>query len=56
MVSHSALNIGTLRRALGHDEQTQQQHLRFFHDSFGLFELKLLFVCQICHVNCESEN
>ena len=22
---------------------------------FGLFDLKLLFVCQICHVNCETE-
>ena len=24
--------------------------------SFGLFDLILLFVCQICHVNCETEN
>ena len=23
---------------------------------FGLFDLKLLFVCQIFHVNCETEN
>ena len=23
---------------------------------FGLFNLKLLFVCQICHVNCKTEN
>ena len=23
---------------------------------FGLFGLILLFVCQICHVNCETEN
>ena len=23
---------------------------------FGLFDLILLFVCQICHVNCETEN
>ena len=23
---------------------------------FGLFDLKLLFACQICHVNCETEN
>ena len=23
---------------------------------FGLFDLILLFVCQICHVNCEAEN
>ena len=23
---------------------------------FGLFDLILLLVCQICHVNCETEN
>ena len=23
---------------------------------FGLFDSILLFVCQICHVNCETEN
>ena len=23
---------------------------------FGLFDLRLLFVSQICHVNCETEN
>ena len=22
---------------------------------FGLFDWKLLFVCQICHVNCEKQ-
>ena len=22
---------------------------------FGLFDLILLFVCEICHVNCETE-
>ena len=28
----------------------------FFMILFGLFDLILLFVCQICHVNCETEN
>ena len=28
----------------------------FFMNLFGLFDLILLFVCQICHVNCETEN
>ena len=28
----------------------------FFIILFGLFDLILLFVCQICHVNCETEN
>ena len=28
----------------------------FFMILFGLFYLILLFVCQICHVNCETEN
>ena len=27
-----------------------------FMIQFGLFDLILLFVCQICHVNCEAEN
>ena len=27
----------------------------FFMILFGLFDLILLFVCQICHVNCETE-
>ena len=28
----------------------------FFMILFGLFNSILLFVCQICHVNCETEN
>ena len=28
----------------------------FFMIIFGLFDLILLFVCQICLVNCEPEN
>ena len=28
----------------------------FFMIQFGLFDLILLFVCQICHVNYETEN
>ena len=28
----------------------------FFMILFGLFHLILLFACQICHVNCETEN
>ena len=28
----------------------------FFMILFGLFDLILLSVCQICHVNCETEN
>ena len=28
----------------------------FFIILIGLFDLILLFVCQICHVNCETEN
>ena len=28
----------------------------FFMILFGLFDSILLFVCQICHVNCETEN
>ena len=27
----------------------------FFMILFGLFDLRLFFVCQICHVNCETE-
>ena len=27
----------------------------FFMIRFGLFDLTLLFVCQFCHVNCETE-
>ena len=27
----------------------------FFMILFGLFDLILLFVCQICHVNCDTE-
>ena len=23
---------------------------------FGLYDLMLLYACQICHVNCETEN
>ena len=34
---------------------TQAQQLQFLHDSFGLFNLKLLFVGQICHVNYETK-
>ena len=26
----------------------------FFIMLFGLFDLRVLFVCQICHVNCET--
>ena len=26
----------------------------FFMMLFGLFDLRVLFVCQICHVNCET--
>ena len=54
VVSHSALNIGMLCRVLGCEfatpwlwntlYQTQAQLL------FGLFDLILLFGCQICHV------
>ena len=28
----------------------------FFMILFGLLDLILLFVCQICHVNCETVN
>ena len=28
----------------------------FFMILFRLFDLILLFVCQICHVNCETKN
>ena len=28
----------------------------FFMILFGLFDFILLFVCQICHVKCETEN
>ena len=28
----------------------------FFMILFGLFDLIPLFVCQICHVNCETED
>ena len=35
---------------------TQAQHLCFFMILFGLFDLILLFDCQICHVNCETES
>ena len=57
MISHSALNIGTLHQALGHDDDNFLLDpctlSTLFHD---LFELILLFVCQIGHVNCETEN
>ena len=41
--------------SLGDDKlffRTQVQHLHLLH---GLFDLILLFVCQICHVYCETE-
>ena len=65
MVSHSVLNIGMLCCALGHEfvpwlqqtlYQTQAKHLGFFMILFGLFDSILLFACQICHGNCETEN
>ena len=65
VVSHPALNIGMLHCALGCEfmpqwqqtlYHTQGQHLNFFMILFGLFDLLLLYVCQICHVNCETEN
>ena len=61
VVSHLALNNGILYRALGCQfapwwwqtlYQTQAQHLHFF---MILFDSILSFVCQICHVNCETD-
>ena len=65
MVSHSALIIGTLRHALAVSLSLSDDKLFFgpkhniyalFMILFGLFGLILLFVCQICHVNYETEN
>ena len=66
VVSHSALIIGTLHHALGHEFEPWGDDKLFFWPKhniyalfmilFGLFGLILLFVCQICHVNCETEN
>ena len=65
VVSRWALNIGMLHRALVCEfmpwwwhtlYQTQAQHLHFFMIFFGFFDLILIFVCQICHVHCETEN
>ena len=33
----------------------KQNIYAFFMILFGLFDSILLFVCQICHVNCETE-
>ena len=35
---------------------TQEQHLYFLHDSIWFIWFNAIFVCQICHVNCETEN
>ena len=63
VVSHLALIISTLCHALGREFKTQWWQTLFGHKHniyaffmilFGLFDLILLFVCQICHVNCEK--
>ena len=57
------MTIGMICHALGCElkpwwsqtlYQTQVDHLCFFMILFGLFDLVLLFVCQICHVDCET--
>ena len=62
MVSHSALNIGmlpwALSSSLGNDKLfigPKHNIYTFFMILFGLFDLILLFGCQICHVNCDTE-
>ena len=65
VVSHLALNISLLHHALGHEFkpwwwqtlfQNQAHHLCFLHDCSWFFDMILLFVCHICHVNCETGN
>ena len=34
----------------------QAQHLCFLHDSIWYIWFVLLFVCQFCHLNCETKN
>ena len=61
VVSHSDMNIGTLHHALSLGDSKlffgpKHNINTFFMILFGLFDLILLFVCQICRVNCEKEN
>ena len=62
VVSHLALIIGMLCHALGHSLSIGDNTLFFgpkhniYALSMILFDLKLLFVCQICQLNCETEN
>ena len=61
---YHTLNICTLCHTLGYEFAPQwrqtlyqtQAHQHFLMILFDLFNLTLLFVCQICHVNCETEN
>ena len=53
---YTALGRGFKPRSRQTLYQTQAQHLCFFIILFGLFDLILLFVCQIWHVNCEAEH
>ena len=54
MVSHLALNIGTLSQDLGHELSRgdklfigpKHNIYTFFMILFGLFDLRLIFVCQ----------
>ena len=62
VVSHSALNIAmpwAMISSLGDDKLffgPKHNIYTFFMILCGLFDLILLFVCQISHVNCETEN